>query len=172
MLTNEITMKKRALLIARSMFLLLFTMCFTLTGFAQKPDFSGTWTLNESKSKLGAEFSMAPGTYIITQEGNRMESETIADFQGQEFRQKNNYTLDGSESKNEGFQGMEQVSIANWTGDGNFLQIKTSIEMMDGGELVITRTFGMDGENLVVENSMQGGPMGGSNAETWVYDRE
>ena len=151
---------------------MLIAVSFTLSGFAQKPDFSGTWKLNESKSKLGAEFSMAPGTLIISQDRNTLTSESIADFQGQEFRQKNTYKLDGSESKNEGWQGMELVSIANWIEDGKSVEIKTTVEMMDGGELTITQTFGMDGENLVVENALAGGPMGGGDPERWVYDKD
>lgn len=115
---------------------------------------------------------MAPGTYIITQEGNTLVAESIADFQGQEFRQNNTYQLDGSESKNEGFQGMELISIANWKDDGQSVEIKTTIEMMDGGELTITQIYSMDGGNLVVENAMEGGPMGGGSPERWVYDKE
>jgi hypothetical protein len=43
---------------------LLVAVSFTLNGFTQNPDFSGEWILNESKSKLGVEFSFAP-TKII-----------------------------------------------------------------------------------------------------------
>ncbi len=47
-----------------------------------------------------------------------------SDFQGEEFTQNEKFTLDGKESKNEGFQGMERISMASWTADGKSLEIK------------------------------------------------
>lgn len=165
-------MKIKTRLYVRVAFFLLITALFSMTTIAQKPDFTGTWKLNESKSKLNAEFSMAPGTLIIEHEGNTLISESIADFQGQEFRRKNSYALDGSESKNEGFQGMELISIANWDDAGKCVIIKTNFEMQDGGELTITQTYGMDEGSLSVQSEVEGGPMGGGEPEKWVFDKQ
>lgn len=165
-------MKITTRLNVRTALLLLITASLSITGFAQKPNFSGTWKLNDSKSKMNPEFTMAPGTLIVEHEGNTLTAESIADFQGQEFRQKNSYTLDGSESKNEGWQGMELISIATWDDEGKSVIIKTNFEMQNGGELTITQIFGMDGGSLWVRNEVEGAPVGGGEPEKWVFDKQ
>lgn len=153
---------------------LLFTLMLVslpLTGFSQKPDFSGKWKLNKSESTLGAEFSFAPILMTIAQKGNNFSSESVSDFQGEQMTQKNSYTLDSKESKNEGFQGSETISIVKWEADGKTLKIVSSMEMMDGGELKITGTYKLIDENLVIVNAMEGGPME-SAPETWVFVRQ
>jgi hypothetical protein len=154
----------------RTLFLLL-TVSFTLTGFAQNPDFSGEWKLNEPKSKLGAEFSFAPTSIAIEQEANKMTSTRVNNFQGEEMVSTSVYSLDGKESKNEGFQGSENISIAAWEVNGTSLKVVTSIEMMDGSELKIIAIYTLDGNKLVINNSMEGGPME-SDPEIWVYDKQ
>ena len=138
-------------------------------GAMKKPDFSGTWKLNESESTLNAEFSFAPKQVVITQEKNLLTYETTSDFQGQEFTRTSKYTLDGEESKNEGFQGRELISVADWEDES--IKVVTNFEMQDGGSLKITVTYSMKGDQLVIVNEVTGGPMGDSK-ETWVYDKQ
>jgi len=145
---------------------------FTLTGFAQKPDFTGKWKLNESRSKLAEEYSFAPLSLTITQESNLITIERVSDFQGQEVTRKSAYTLDGKESKNEGFRGGETVSIAKWGDDGKTLTIVTNFETQNGGEMHISAAYAMEGGSLVVVNGMEGGPMGDRDPEKWVFDKE
>jgi hypothetical protein len=154
----------------RTLFLLV-ALSVAMSGYAKKPDFSGTWKLNKSASTLNAEFSFAPHTITITQDKNSLTSERVSNFQGNEFTMKDTYTLDGEKSINEGWQGSEVVSIAAWKEDKKSLGVATTIEMMDGGELVIDATYKLDGKQLVIVNEMKGGPMGGS-SETWVYDKQ
>jgi hypothetical protein len=135
----------------------------------KKPDFSGTWKINESESTLNAEFSFAPKQVVITQEKNLMTYETTSDFQGQEFTRTSKYTLDGKESKNEGFQGSELISVASWEDES--LKVVTNLEMQDGNTLNITVTYSLKGDKLVIVNEVTGGPMGDSK-ETWVYDKQ
>lgn len=157
--------------VRRTLFLLV-ALSLACSGYAKKPDFSGTWKLNESESTLNAEFSFAPHTVTITQDKNSLTSESVSEFQGNEFTRKNSYTLDGEKSINEGWQGSELVSIASWAKDKKSLSIVTTVEMMDGGELTITATYSMDGKTkMKIENKVEGGPMGGS-TETWVYDKQ
>jgi len=50
---------------------LLGTLLISFVLTAQAIDFSGNWKLNHEKSKLNAQFSMAPKDMIATQSGNR-----------------------------------------------------------------------------------------------------
>jgi len=70
--------------------LLTFAAAFlTLALTAQ--DLSGNWKLNTSKSKLNAEFSMAPGEVIIKHDGNNLTIERHHEFQGQAFTVNDNF---------------------------------------------------------------------------------
>lgn len=78
------------------------------------------------------------------------------------------YKLDGSESKNTNAMGAEQVAKAAW--DGAKLVVTTQIAM---GENTIaqTRTFSLEGGNLVVE-TVQPGREGGPGTPTrMVYKK-
>lgn len=161
-------MKKRNYV--QKMLFLLLAASLSFTGFAQNPDFSGKWKLNESESKMAGEYSFAPLEITIEQEGNMMTTTRVNEFQGERRDRTSNYKLDGTDSKNEGFQGSEIISHASWTEKG--LQIVTKIEMQNGGELTITAIYSMKGNKLVISNAMEGGPMGGGDPETWVYDKQ
>ena len=155
----------------KSIICLLIFASFTISAFAQNPDFSGKWNLNDTKSKVGAEFSFAPKSLTINQESNLLTVERVSDFQGQEFTSKSAYTLDGKESKNQGFQGRENVSVAQWGDDGQSLTIVTTIETQNG-EMHIKGVYSVDQGNLVIVNGMEGGPMGDREPEKWVFDKE
>ncbi len=135
----------------------------------KNPDFSGKWKLNESASTLNAEFSFAPQQVTISQDKKLMSYETVSSFQGEEYKRTSKYNLDGSESKNEGFQGRETISIATW--DGKTLKIATTFEMQDGGTLTVTASFSMKEDQLSIVSEVKGGPMGDS-SETWIYDKQ
>jgi hypothetical protein len=162
-------MKNRTYL--RKMLFLLMAVSISFAGIAQNPDFSGKWKLNESKSKMGAEFSFAPSEITIEQEANKMTTTRVNEFQGNVRERTTSYSLDGKESKNEGFQGSEIITIAAWEEDGQSLKMVTSFEMRDGGEMTITAIYKLDGGNLVINNSMEGGPRE-SSPETWVFDKQ
>ena len=164
-------MKKSNRMKSQKLFCLLAVMAISLAAVAKNPDFSGKWKLNESKSTLNTEFSFAPVEITITQEKNKITTERVSVRQGNEFTRTSSYTLDGKESINEGYQGSEIVSVATWSDDGKSLAIVTTRERRDGGEMKITTTYRMDGKNLVVENSMEGGRRE-SSPETWVFDKQ
>jgi len=151
------------------MLFLVFAASISFAASAQNPDFSGKWKLNESESEIGGEYSFAPLEITITQEGNKMTAMRVNEFQGERRERTSSYMLDGSDSKNEGFQGSEIISVATW--NEKALTIVTKIEMQDGGELIITAVYSLKGEMLVISNAMEGGPMGGGDPETWVYDK-
>jgi hypothetical protein len=72
------------------------------------------------------------------------------------------YKLDGSESKNTGMGGMEQVAKAVW--EGEKLVVTTAINM-GGNAVEQKRTFSLEGGNLVVE-TVQPGREGGPGTPT------
>jgi hypothetical protein len=110
---------------------------FTQTSYAQKANFSGSWSLNESKSNFGEQggggFRMAPGTLTITQQGQSMTIEREATGpNGQSFKSTDKITLDGKECENQSFGGTKK-SIATWSSDGSKLTISsTSVFERDG----------------------------------------
>jgi hypothetical protein len=134
--------------------------------FAQKPDFSGTWTPDAAAAPAGtagaAPAGGAPaggamgggqmgggrgmmGPMTVKQSGDSLAIER----EGRNGKTTTTYKLDGSESKNPGRGGAEQVSIAKW--DGNKLVITTKGEQGD-----TTQTWSLEGGTLTIERT--GGP--------------
>lgn len=150
--------------------LFFFTMVLlSSSAFAQSIDFSGNWKLNTAKSKLGAEFSMAPKQLIIEQKGNDLKVEKHSVFQDQEFTTTDKLTLDGKDCVNPGFMDTQKKSTVSWTADNKSLKIISKLTVGDGGEMTITEIYKMDGTNLVIESSSSSSF--GDMSETMVYDK-
>lgn len=147
----------------------LLIMCAVLTAGAQVPDFSGSWKLNNDKSKLNAEFSMAPLQLIMAQKGNDLSIERHSEFQGEAVTSTDKFTLDGKECVNKGFMDTQKKSNAAWSDDKKSLKITSKIVTDDGNEINITEIFKLDGGNLVVDSSSSSS--WGDMAETHVYDK-
>ena len=152
----------------KKLIFLLATVFFTTIVFAQT-DFSGTWKLNSSKSKLSDEFSMAPKEIIIIQKGNDMSVERHSEFQGQEFTISDKFTLDGKECINDGWQGSKKKSTAVWSDDNKSLKITTKLPMQDE-EMTIVAVYNMDGKNMVITSSASSSY--GDLNERQVFDKE
>ncbi|NLX29239.1 MAG: hypothetical protein GXY59_09750 [Bacteroidales bacterium] len=149
--------------------LFLIALMFTNAAMAQTPDFSGTWKLNREKSKLGAEFSMAPQSMVLVQDAATLTVERHSEFQGQEFVIKDKFTLDGKECLNEGWQGTKKKSTATWSDDKKVLTIKSAIPMEGAGEISITEKYALtEGALSVVSTSSSDW---GTNSETYVFDK-
>jgi hypothetical protein len=152
----------------KTVIILIVLTISTLAG-AQGIDLSGSWKLNSSKSKLNAEFSMAPKSLNIAQKGNDLSVERHSEFQGQEFVSNDKFTLDGKECTNAGFMDSEKKSTAVWSDDKKSLKVISKIAIGDGGEMVITEIFKLDGDSLVIDSSSSSSF--GDMAETMVYDK-
>ena len=142
----------------------------TVASAAQGLDLSGTWKLNSSKSKLGQEFSMAPGTIIITQKGNDLTVEKHSSFQDQEFTTTDKLTLDGKECVNTGWQDSQKKSTVLWSEDKLSLKVTSKLTIGDAGEMTIIEIYKMDGPSMVLESSASSSY--GELAETMVYDKQ
>jgi len=145
----------------------LTAVFFTTAGFAQT-DFSGTWTLNSSKSKL-AERSFAPKSMVIVQQKNEISVESHSEFQGEERVRTSKYTLDGKECTNPGFRDSEVKSTAVWSGDKKSLTITSKVKMQDS-DMTMKAVYKMDGKNLVAESSSSSSY--GDRSETQVFDKK
>jgi len=139
--------------------------------FAQKPDFSGTWTLDPEASGMagapgaggapgggggqgggggrggggglgnGATVKQTADALTITRQ---MGDQTVT----------TTYKLDGTESKNtmtgRGGQSVEQTSTAKW--DGSALVITTKMDMGNGPQ-ESTQKWSVSGSTLTVEST-------------------
>jgi hypothetical protein len=123
--------------------------------YAQKPDFSGTWSPDTSAATAGGEAGggrrggMA-GPMTVKQTGDTLTVETTRG----ENKMVMTYQLDGTESKNQmmgrGGQTTEATSVAKW--DGNNLTITTK-RMMGDQTVESTETWSMAGDTLTVEST-------------------
>ena len=122
--------------------------------YAQKPDFSGSWTLDPEASGMaagGGRMGGGAGPMVVKQTADTLVTETTRG----ENKVTMTYKLDGSESTNtqmgRGGASMETKSTAKW--DGSKLVISTV-----AGENTSTQTWSMDGGNLVIEGTGGRGP--------------
>jgi hypothetical protein len=118
--------------------------------FAQKPDFSGTWTLDQEASGGGGGGGgrgggLGQGATVKQTADTLTVERTFGDN-----KVTSTYKLDGSESKNtmmgRGGQQMEAVSTAKW--DGDKLTITTKV-----GENQNTQVWSLAGNVLTVETT-------------------
>src|SRR5579872_613539 len=116
------------------------------TSLAAKPNFSGTWTLNVSKS----DFGMLPGptsrTDVIEHNDPALKDAVTQETQQGPQNATLNYTTDGKEATNE--QGpMTVTSTLSWEGDSLVVNSKTSIQ---GNDITMKQvwTLSADGKTL------------------------
>jgi Tol biopolymer transport system component len=148
---------------------LAFTAPVMMQAQAGKANFSGTWTLNESKSTLpqgGGGQRMGGGSFAITQEANLLTRTST----GQDGTQRvSKYTLDGKESVNT-TRGGESKSTAKWSADGKKLTIVTKSNF-NGNERTSTAVWSLiDAKTLSIASTRQG--RDGEVKTTMVYDKK
>jgi hypothetical protein len=135
--------------------------------FAQKPDFSGTWTLDPEASGMAAPAGGGGGGRGGRGGGGLGNGATVkqtADSIVIERTMGDNkvtttYKLDGTESKNtmmgRGGEPTEVVSTAKW--DGNKLTVVSKRDM--GGQMVeTTESWSLTGNVLTIESTGGRGP--------------
>lgn len=136
-------------------------------------NFSGTWSLNESKSKISeGGFRMVPHRIIIAQSGNTF---TLDRFSGRDGRKITEiFTLDGKESRNNIFN-TEKNSIATWSVDKKVLTISSNLIIDMNGQKNEIKTIEIyslsDGNDLLTIDSRSSSPMG-ERRNILVFDRK
>ncbi len=149
--------------------LALLSVSFLNVSAIAQIDFSGEWKLNKSESKVSEQFSMAPETIKITQEGNNIHIVRLLNMQGQPFPVEEKFTLDGKECKNNGFQGSTKTSTVNWSDDKKSLVVKTKIQG-DFGTMDSKQVYSITEGKLKVESEFSSNQ--GDMNETWVLAKQ
>jgi len=141
-----------------------------------RPSFAGKWTLDPASV---APAGGAPGggrgggrgglgqELTITQDATTLTLEYVGGGRNP-GPVKLAYALDGSESKNTGMGGQEQVAKAAW--DGNNLVVTTALTMMEQ-TVEQKRTFSLEGGNLVIETVQPGRGGGPATPVRMVYKK-
>jgi len=133
-----------------------------------KPNFTGDWKLNTSKSTFGNFPPPDSMTYKVKHDEPKLTNDSKMSGQF-EFEQHLTFTTDGKESTNEGFQGSTSKSTAKW--DGDALLIDTKAQFGDN-EININQkwTLSADGKTLTVVQTFKG-PQGDMQ-QTYVFDKQ
>jgi hypothetical protein len=140
----------------------VLAVALAVTGYAQKPDFSGVWTPDAPAAAPagggggvggGGGRGMAAGPMTVTHKGDSLVIERTMG----ENKISSTYKLDGTESVNKmmGRGGeVETKSTAKW--DGSKLTIVTKQPAQDGSVRESTQSWWLEGANLVVESTRTG----------------
>jgi hypothetical protein len=152
-------------------------LLFTAVTSAQKVNFSGTWTYNETKSILGGEGGPrgAAVKLVVKQDGNNLTMEKTTRRQsGEENVSTENYTLDGKECENPTFGDRTKKSTATWSDDKKSLTIVSKVVFeREGQQMEITTTeiftLSQDKKNLSIDYTSKSAR--GERKNTFVYDK-
>ncbi len=139
----------------------VLAVALAVVGYAQKPDFSGTWTPEAPAAAPagggggGGGRGMAAGPMTVTQKGDSLVIERTMG----ENKVSSTYKLDGTESVNKmagrgGGPEIETKSTAKW--DGSKLTIVTKQVAQDGTVRESSQSWWLEGGNLVVESTRTG----------------
>jgi hypothetical protein len=147
----------------------------TASTFAQKTNYSGSWTLNEGKSNLGENRFRMGLKITATQDANALNLERLSKGRDDEDRvTKEKYTLDGTECENTVFQTTVRKSKATWSSDGKILTINSIMTFERDGEKMEMKSteswnLSADGKTLTIESTMT--TPNGDVKQTRVYDK-
>jgi hypothetical protein len=171
---NQQLLKASKTLMTVGLFMFMF---FQLSGQSSSVNFSGSWALNESKSKLGdSPFRMASSTLVVKQEGNTLSIDrTMPGRDGEEMKMSGKYTLDGKVCENKGIMDMKTKSTVTWSADKKSITIASSTLFEMGGdsrEMKSAETWksGDGGKTVIVEATND--TPDGEVKTTLVYDKK
>ncbi len=133
-----------------SVFLVLTAaVLFLTTSTSAATDFSGTWSLNVSKSKNIGMMSTMQITLKIKQTESELVVSEVAKFNGQEQSRELHYDLSGKESPNTGPMGDPNQTVTKWT--GSTLETAWTQDGAVAGTKVVrteTRSVSADGKTM------------------------
>ena len=150
-------------------FVFIIALAFlSATAYGQKPNFSGDWKLNEDKSELGYEFSLAPKAMKVEHTKKTLDMTSVSEFDGQDYESKSHYTLDGEVCENTGFMESVTKSTANFDKKTKSLKIVTDGTFQDM-DYTHTQIMTMKEGNLVVDSEIASDM--GEMVETFVFEK-
>ena len=121
-----------------------------LTALAQKPNFSGEWSLNNDKSNLG----LMPPPQSMTMKIDHKDPALTATqtmIGGPQGDQTSTlkFTTDGKESTND-MMGNPAKTVAKW--DGDTLVVNVSLEVQ-GSEIKLTQKYSLASDGKTLTNN-------------------
>jgi hypothetical protein len=138
---------------SKRLFVILAVLALAALPAFAKPNFSGDWKLNASKSSFGQMPAPSSMTQKITHEDPKLTTSTKQSSDMGDFDMQASYTTDGKECTNQGFGGNPTKSVVKWDGDALAIETKGKfgdneftmsekwILSADGKMLTVTRTF-------------------------------
>lgn len=148
----------------------LALVLFSSVAIAQKVNYSGDWKLNESKSELGYDFSLAPASMAIEHTKKTLDLKTVNVWDGQEMTSESHLTLDGKECENIGMGETATISTAVVEKKTKAITIETNGSSEGIGDWTSTQVMSMKDGNLVIEFVAASNM--GEIAETYVFDKQ
>jgi len=109
---------------SKRLFVILASLAVTALPALAKPNFSGDWKLNASKSAFGQMPAPSSMTNKITHADPKLSSASKTTSDMGEFEISADYSTDGKETTNRGFQGNPTTSVAKWDGDTLLIETK------------------------------------------------
>ncbi len=150
-------------------FVFILALTFlSATAFGQKVKFSGDWKLNEDKSELGYEFSLAPSAMKVEHTKKTLDLTSVSEWDGQEIENKQHFTLDGEVCENVGFAETVTKSTANYDKKAKTITIVTN-GSVEGMDYTLTQVMSMKEGSMVVESEAASDM--GEMFETFVFDK-
>ena len=150
-------------------FVFILALAFlSATAFGQKVNLSGDWKLNEDKSELGYEFSLAPSAMKVEHTKKTLDLTSVSEWDGQEIENKQHFTLDGEVCENVGFAESVTKSTANYDKKAKTLTIVTN-GSVEGMDYTLTQVMSMKEGSMVVESEAASDM--GEMFETFVFDK-
>ncbi|HKV29086.1 MAG TPA: hypothetical protein VJN90_12520 [Candidatus Acidoferrales bacterium] len=135
-----------------ALLLIALGVAFTASA-ASKPDFSGTWAFNPSKSKNIGMMASVEYTSTITQTAKLVVVQDFTAFNGQKQTHETRYDLAGTPVPNESPMGEKAQTTSHWS--RNKLITAWETEGAVAGTKVVrteTRYLSPDGKTMYVES--------------------
>jgi hypothetical protein len=148
----------------------LALVLFSSVAIGQKVNYSGEWKLNDSKSELGYEFSMAPASISVDHTKKTLDLKTTNVWEGQEIVSESHFTLNGKETTNIGFGESETVSTAVADKGTKAITIVTDGDSEGVGEWTSTQVMSIKDGQLVI--AFEAASDMGELVETYVFDKQ
>jgi len=150
--------------------LILALVLFSSVAIGQKVNYSGEWKLNNSKSELGYDFSMAPASLSVKHAKKTLDLKTVNVWDGQEYETESHFTLDGKETENVGIGESVTKSTAEVVKATKAIKIITNGNADGIGDWTSTQVMFMKDGQLVIE--FEAASDMGEIAETYVFDKQ
>jgi hypothetical protein len=148
----------------------LALVLFSSVAIGQKVNYSGEWKLNESKSTLGYDFSLAPASITITHTKKALDLKNVNVWDGTEVVSESHITLDGKETENIGFGESVAISTAEIDKATQAIKIVTKGNSEGVGDWTSTQNMLLKEGNLVIQ--FEAASDMGEITETYVFDKQ